>query len=105
MITFYQHEKRGLRRTVKYYEDLSIPDAPATKGEIRMNCPFCYDKEMKYGISDPKPDRHNSMSINRETMKGYCHRCDTAIVSRKAEEQLRLGIKTDGEAYISPSTL
>lgn len=88
---------RGLRRTIAYYEDLDIPVNPSSHKQLRINCPFCYDKERDSGVKTPKPDRHKSLALNTETLKGYCHRCDTVIISHKDEGKLNLGLENDEE--------
>lgn len=42
-------------------------------------CPFCYEKELKYDVKDPKPDTTGKLYIETNRNRGYCFRCCTVV--------------------------
>jgi len=77
-------------KTLAFLEDVgTLRKAFDTAEGAAYYCPFCYDKERKYGVPHPKPDTSGKLHINAKKQKGYCFRCDTALISRKDYDSLK----------------
>lgn len=68
-------------KTVKRVNKLDAKDTGRTtsQGHKIYFCPFCYDKEVKYGVKDPKPDTTGKLYILESKNHGFCQRCLTAV--------------------------
>jgi hypothetical protein len=77
-------------KTIAYLEDLDAKKAFDTHEGSAYYCPYCLEKERKYGVPNPKSDTVGKLHINFTKNKGYCFRCDTAVISKKDLNSLKL---------------
>jgi len=96
-------------KTLAFLEDAGeLRKAFDTAEGAAYYCPFCYEKEKKYNVPWPKPDTTGKLFINVSKNKGYCFRCNTAVVSHADYDNLKSYITdflNDGEERVDLQNL
>lgn len=73
-------------KTLQRVEEMEAKKVSESTDHDIYNCPYCYDKEVKYMVKDPKPDTKGSLYIHKQKNIGFCHRCATVVVTKWSVE-------------------
>lgn len=102
-----KRKEHYLPRTVIKVEKLEAEAVKDQKNsdEILYKCPFCYDKELKYGVKDPKPDKVGKLYMNVNKESGICFRCNTIVISNWSVDNAIDKLATALEGLIGDSVI